>query len=335
MATKPKVIIVEDKDEDRREVLNCLADSAFCDGEDILGTPATYDDALAVLREKAAEVDVVLLDLNLPREERDARPEKGHGKAILDHIHLLNRGASIHIRVIVVSAEELAESWDGELLKQAYPDTLVGVVRKADLKPMLRANLKRLRRDPLRDRIRRLGVDVLDQYDVTFDPTYPIGERVKEARRIAIRLVRYELDQWSGRVGASDGFADKLIELIKQVEDRFAPSQRDGRRRIDVSALTASGGWGAFLWRGTLVQHLYTLNSYRNDYEHINEKPFRGDGTTTNQWSIPPEVLDSLERGDTVGKIVELIVREILEWYLPWHEQVYLPWSSIAAGGRP
>lgn len=331
MALKPKVIIIEDKDEDRREVSNVLSDSGFCDGDDILGTPATYEEALALLQERAGDVELVLLDLNLPRDERDPRPEKGHGRALLDHIHRLNSQARVQIRVVVVSAEDLADQWDGELLKQAYQGTLAGIVRKSDLKPMLKANLKRLRRDPLRDRIRRLGVDILDQYDTVYDSAVSIRERVKCARRLAIRLVRNEMDCSCRRHGASDKFADDLNGLIKELENRFATNPKTGRKHIDASAIQSAGGWGAFLWRGVFVQHLYTLNTYRNDYEHIDEKPFRGDGTTANGWVIPSDVLTNAEQGECVGKLTELIVRELLEWYLPWHEQVYQPWfASIA-----
>jgi CheY-like chemotaxis protein len=326
MAPKPRVIIIEDKSEDLREVSNYLADTEFCD--DILGTAGTYVDALALLEEKGSDTDVVFLDLNLPRDEQDARPEKGHGKRLLDHIHSLNQRPHIQIKVIVVSAEELIEGWDADMFKQLYQDTLVSVVRKADLAPMLKASLKWLRRDPLRDRIRRLRIDVLDQYDTVIDSESPIRERVKEARSLAIRLVRNEVDYSSGRVGASETYADDLNGLIKQLENRFAPNPKTQRRYIDASAIRTTGGWGTFLWRGTLVQHLYTLNNYRNDYEHVDAKPFHGDGRTRDEWNIPQNVLTSIERGETLGKVIELIVSELLEWYIPWHEQVYLPWGK-------
>ena len=32
-------------------------------------------------------------------------------------------------------------------------------------------------------------------------------------------------------------------------------------------------------------------------------------------------------------QIVELIVRELLDWYLLWHEQVYLPWKEAKIAG--
>jgi hypothetical protein len=34
------------------------------------------------------------------------------------------------------------------------------------------------------------------------------------------------------------------------------------------------------------------------------------------------------DKGVSVGKIIDLIILDLLEWYLPWHEQVYLPWKK-------
>lgn len=336
MACAPKVVIIEDKDEDRREILNRLA--GFCEKEDILGQPATYEDAMTLLHERRNQIDLVLLDLNLPRNSRDARPEKGHGKRLLDHIHSINRQTSGRIKVIVVSAEELIEGWDADMFKQLYEETLLGVVQKAELAQMLNATLKLFGRDPLRERLCRLGISVLDEYDTVFNSECPIRERVKDARGLAIRLVRNEMDHSAGRVGASDAFADDLNGLIKQLENRFAANQRTGRRYIDASVIQSAGGWGAFLWRGTLVNHLYVINNYRNDYEHIDAKPFRSDGKTLDAWTIPSQTLTSVESGEALGKVIELIVREILEWYVPWHEQVYVPWFSSVASrqeGQP
>jgi hypothetical protein len=281
-------------------------------------------------------VDLVLLDLNIPRNAHDARPEKGHGKRLLDHIHNLNLQTNGRIKVIVVSAEELLEGWDADMFKQLYEGTLLGVVQKADLATTLAAALKLFDRDPLRERIRQLGIAVLDEYDTVFNPECPIRERAKDARGLAIRLMRYEIDHSAGRMGASDAYADDLNGLIKQLETRFA-ANRNGRRYIDASAIQSAGGWGAFLWRGTFVNHLYALNNYRNDYEHIDAKPFRGVGNTPDTWAIPSQTLASVESGEVLSKVIELVVREILEWYLPWHEQVYLPWLTNLAtrqGGR-
>ena len=112
---------------------------------------------------------------------------------------------------------------------------------------------------------------------------------------------------------------------------------------IGATALIAGGfeiihafwtkGWGGFLWRGWHIQHLYTLNSYRNGYVHEDEQPYQGVLGSPNKWVIPQEVSDSISSGKVLGQIAELIVRDLLEWYIPWHEQVYLPWLGGLGGG--
>jgi CheY-like chemotaxis protein len=333
MSEKPCVIIVEDKEEDRREVLNYLADQDFCDPKDVLGTPSNYDEALAILNEKSSVADVVFLDLNVPRNDLDARPEKGHGKRLLDHIHGLNQRAGVDIKVIVVSAEELADDWEADMLRQLYRETLVGVVQKAALAPMLKANLRRFRRDPIRSRSSRLGIDVLEEYDIVMDPARATSTRLEKARTLAIRLTRNEMDYFERRLGASELFADNLDGLIKELRKRFEVDARTQRPEIKASAIRVRDGWGGFLWRGWHIQHLYTLNSYRNGYVHEDEQPYQGVLGSPNKWAIPQEVSDSISSGKVLGQIAELIVRDLLEWYIPWHEQVYLPWLGGLGGG--
>jgi hypothetical protein len=43
---------------------------------------------------------------------------------------------------------------------------------------------------------------------------------------------------------------------------------------------------------------------------------------------VPRELLDGVRSGRHTGVVVESIVRDLLEWYLPWHDQVYRPWRE-------
>jgi hypothetical protein len=320
-----KFVIVEDKEHDRNEVLHCLADAGFLP-ENKLGTAVTYQDAKGLIEDRAADLHVVFLDLNLPWDARDGRPEKRHGKAILDIIHTdLNRRAGNDIRVVVVSGEDLQDGVQNEFFQQSYKGTLVGIVQKAELPKMLRASVKRLKKDPVRSRIRRLEIDILDHYETATDPTKPIKERLKSGRALVIRLVQNEVDHHQQRLGSCKGYADDLNKLVKDhIESRFADAAV-GRRRVKASLISSPGGWGAFLWRGSMVQHLYAINSYRNLFEHVEEQPYRCEGHDRDAWIIPQEVLRAVEAGEAVGKLLELMLNEILDWYLPWHEQVYLP----------
>lgn len=321
-----KFIVVEDKDTDRQNVLDRLADSGFAP-ENKLGEAGTYEEAKALIEAHAEALDVLFLDLNLPRHHLDGQPEKGHGRALLDLIHKdMNRRAGADIRVIIVSGEHLHDGLQDQVLLEHYKGTLLGIVQKTNLSKMLNANIKRLKKDPLRSRILRCELDVLDAYDTLTDPTQPALERIKSARTLAIRLVQNWADCSNGVAGACVRYVDDLNGLIKdQIESRFSPDS-SGRQRIKASGIACAGGWGSFLWRGSMVQHLYSINSYRNCFEHIGEQPFRSGAQESDDWKIPQEVLERVESGETVCKIVELTVRELLAWYLPWHEQVYMPW---------
>jgi CheY-like chemotaxis protein len=321
-----KFIVVEDKDSDRRNVLDRLSDEGFAP-ENKLGEAGTYEEAKALIEEHAEALDVLFLDLNLPRHQLDGQPEKGHGRALLDLVHKdMNRRAGADIRVIIISGEHLHDGLQHEVLIELYRGTLLGIVQKTNLSKMLRANIKRLKKDPLRSRMLRGELDGLDAYDTVTDPAQPALERIKSARTLAIRLVQHWADYCNGESGSCARYADDLNGLIKeQIESRFSPDL-GGRQRIKASSISCAGGWGSFLWRGSTVQHLYSINSYRNCFEHIGEQPFRNTGQEPDLWNIPHEVLERVESGETACKIVELTVRELLAWYLPWHEQVYLPW---------
>ena len=71
---------------------------------------------------------------------------------------------------------------------------------------------------------------------------------------------------------------------------------------------------------------VYVLNHYRNDHTHLPEHPY--DEGTQRNWAIPRDTLDRVRGGVTLGLVAEHIVRELLDWYMPWHEQVYLPWAE-------
>jgi CheY-like chemotaxis protein len=332
MSTKPKVIIVEDKEEDLDEVLDCLGEAGF-NKDDILAQPNNYDDALGVIDSHATEVDLVLLDLNLPRSENDSRPEKGHGRRLLDHIHNLNRRSYVHIRVIIVSAEELDDDFEKDMMMRLYESTLVGSARKDALAVMLKANLRRLHRDPMRNLIAKLDVGILNEYDGLKDTSNSPLDRIEKGRSIATRLARNEMDFFEDRLGASERFADNLHKLAEELKDRFDTSPDTRRPEIKASLINSEGGWGRFLWRGWHVDHLYALNNYRRHFKHEDEQPYSGIDSSPNEWNPPANVVEALREGKLLVQIVEMIVQELLEWYLPWHEQVYLPWKEAKKAG--
>lgn len=319
-----KFMVIEDVDRDREEVLNQLADAGFLP-KNLLARPMTFQSALEALSDHSQEIDVVFLDLNLPRDPADPRPEKGHGREILNIIHKTYNPRH-GIRVVVVSGEDLLDGFTDQNMYDAWPGTLVSIAQKSALSKTLAASLKRLRKDPLAQRIRRAKLnDALEYYECVVDNTQPVGARLDAARKLAVLLVRNEVNHHHGSLGATNAYADKLSDLIRDhIESRFSFNPRTNRRHVDMGAIESNGGWQSFLWRGAMVQHLYVLNNYRNDHVHLPEHPYE-DGTQ-GCWTIPRDTLDRVRGGVALGLIAEHIVRDLLDWYLPWHEQVYLPW---------
>lgn len=319
-----KFAVVEDKDSDRQEVLNRLSKAGFSAGN-LLGKPATYDEALELIETKHAELDVVFLDLNLPRHERDVRPEKSHGYKLLEYIHDdINMRPGTNIHVIVISGEHLLDGVNDKLYYSRFPGTLVSIADKAAIETTLKTSFKRLGRDPLVNKCRRLGIDVVDEYEKVKDSTASVRERLEAARTLAIRLVRYEAEYAYGEPGCTDKYADDLHGLIRDfIEERFEQDDK-GRRQAKASALAFPRVWGGFLWRGAMLQYLRDINSYRNLIVHMDENPYKCSEPAEQTWSIPPDVLMDAEKGDTIGQIVMMMVLHLLQWYIPWHEQVYL-----------
>lgn len=316
-----KFVVIEDQEAARTELLNLLADAGFS-SENLVGTPSTYSEAKALLAERASGIDVVFLDLRLPRDEKDLREDKAHGGSLLRFVHEdLNRRAGVGIRVVIVSGENVIDGMQDKAYYGIYKGTLAGIILKSEPEKTLKRSLKELRRDPIRAALHRLSIEVLDEYDTVQDGEATVAKRLKAARQIALRVARNEVDHHVGRHGGSAEYADDLHGLIKaHIETRF-------EGRVRQANISADVGWDSFLWRGAMLQHLYTLNNYRNVYEHLGEQPYRQQGELQDRWTIPDDILAFVERGDAIAQAGAAIVKELLTWYLPWHEQVYLPWS--------
>lgn len=322
-----KFIVVEDKTEDRTEILNQLAQAGL-DPACKLGTAGTYDECKALLEDQCEDLDLVFLDLNIPRNGTDPKPEDKHGTNLLELISSnFNRRAQVHIRVIIISGQDLANNEaTKEMLLKHFEGTLVGIVQKAALPEMLKSNLKRLRKNPLAAGLRRLKLPLEAQWETLRDPAQPIGRRLEAARAIGIQICLNELDFREERRNSHPEWVDDLNSILKELESRFCPPPRMDKNPF--AHINTPGGWGCFLWRGALIQHLYLLNSYRNIYAHLKQQPYANPGPTSDEWLIPAAILRRADEGTFVGQVVELVVTELLEWYLPWHEQVYLPWLS-------
>lgn len=330
MFDKLKFVIVEDTDADRREVLNLLSDAGF-EPENNLGAPSRYDEALDLITARAADIDIVFLDLRIPRDVGDTQPEKRVGGDLLDLIHdEFNRRRGHDIRVVIVSGEHLLDGFSDVHLSKSYPGTLVSIAEKGSLVTTLKRALTRLRRDPTVQALRRVGLEsLIEKYQVVKDADQPIRERLGAARELAFHLVRNEHDHYTGRIDDSARFGDDLHGLLRGIEsDRFRNPETTKPARAQQSMITADGGWGAFLWRGALLNHLKSINGYRNVIVHLKDQPYLASDGSSETWTIPAHVLKDLETGRWLGQMACAMVDELLAMYLPWHEQVFVPWRK-------
>ena len=147
--------IIEDNIGDQDEIANQVISAGFL-AKNLVDVAETYEEAKALLEENAVRLDVVFLDLRLPRDAQDGRSEREHGKKLLDLIHYdLNRRAEVDIRVIVVSGEEIQDGMTDATLHQLFDHTLVDIAQKVDLPNRIKASVKKLMKDPLMTRLRR------------------------------------------------------------------------------------------------------------------------------------------------------------------------------------
>jgi CheY-like chemotaxis protein len=322
-----KFFIVEDNVQYQKEVLGQLARVGF-EPDNHLGLAANYQDAKERLDELAQQLDVVFLDLNIPRSELDPKPEDKHGTALLDLIHgTLNHQPSTHIRVIVVSGQDMAiNEATQKLLMDHYDGTLVGVVDKTAMADMLKANLKRLRRDPIASALSRMGISLVNEWNTLTDSSQATIRRIDAGRKIAIGLAQQEIDFFEGLTNAHPEFNDNLGGLSGHLMGRFRPPE--GKALVSMGTMATNSGWGGFLWRGVLMEHFRTINNYWNAFKHLDERPYDNPTSSPHAWQPPADQIEKRKRGDAVVQLVELMVRDLLEWYLPWHEQILLKNSN-------
>ena len=245
-----KVLVVEDREEERRSVINHLQRFGVCNVDTLLPPAQTFAEACQLLDAHGPEIKLVSLDLNIPLDEQDATPDNSNGGKILERIHELNDQADHQIRVIVVSGQEIAKGWNASNLMDRFSETLVGVARKDEMPRSFVDQLQKLEQNPRRSALIDLKVDVVEHYDVVFDSQQRIKERLKSARTLAIRLVQNEIDVFQDSLGAGEAYGDDLGKLISRIADRFDEKtvvRRDGtefKKRFVEAAAINSGTWG-------------------------------------------------------------------------------------------
>ena len=327
MEASMNFIIVEDHDQEAQALQEALADLGFRPQNQL----ALARSALAAREEitrHEASLAIVFLDLCLPSSPDASRIDNEVGYELLDWLHGdLNRKGHRNIRVVIVSGQYRLTGVVDHALHSGYEGTLIGVVHKENLRADLTEVLATLTRDPLLETLIRLRVDVISDYQTVVNPTFSANSRCLAAKRIACKLLTNDSDYRNRKVAAAS-YGDDLNRAIKEVvEGRFKPDQKQ-KRRVVKSNIESGDAWETFIWRGAMLEHLYGINNYRNRIEHLAEHDYVCAPPGRNEWNIPHEEIEYFSRGEDVTEIVTLQIKALLRWYLPWHEQVYLPWAQ-------
>ena len=321
-------LIVEDREEDRRQLNDLLADVGFDPG--LRHEATTKEEAIDQLNILAGNLDVVFLDLNIPLNSSDTRPERDNGRSILQFIHKdLNNRPQVDVRVIIVSGEDIHDGFTKANMADAYGRTLIGTCPKTDLAPVLKASLRRLRRDPIRSDLRKAAPDLEDAYIDVVDGNGSIRDRLEAAKDIARWLLACDLEYMEKSIGAAQRYGDNIGRLVEAVIETRFRSDDGYAPKPTLGMLKPGMQWKDNPWRGTMIQHIRNINSYRNGYTHISEQPY--DNLDGHAWTPDPSHLIECQDGKAVASILALIVTDLLRWLLPWHQAVYVPWRD---GGR-
>lgn len=332
-----RFVVVEDQPDAREEVLNALQ-KAGLEYSNCVGEAASFSAARELIGESAEDIGLVFLDLSLPRQEGDNDLDKDLGYQLLDWIHTdLNNRPNVQIRVVIVSGEYSDYGVRDRNFRESYQGTLVEIAPKNDLPNAIARSLASLNRDELLERMQALRMPIVGEYLVVTDPQASTLARLEAGKEIACQLLINEGEYRNQSLGSCGRYSDRLNNAIKDlIELRFDLDPELNRRHPSVKYIPAGKSWGNFVWRGLMYQHLYAINTYYNQYKHVSQQPYTSPPGTTDEWTVPKAALDYFNDGQDAAQIVQILVKELLRWYLPWHETVYIPWyKAVTATGGP
>lgn len=325
--------VIEDQPEQREEILNALQ-KAGLEYPNCVGEAASYSAARDLIDKHTEEIEVVFLDLNLPRDEGGSDLDKDHGYQLLDWVHSdLNVRPNVHVRVIIISGEYSDYGVRDRNFREQYEGTLVAIAPKNDLPDALAQSLAALNRDGLLEQMQALKMTIIDKYLVVMDPHASTLDRLEAGKEIACQLLINEGEFRNQKLGSCGKYSDRLNSAVKDLIEQRFEADSENRRRPSVKQLPTGKSWGNFVWRGLMYQHLYALNTYYNHYKHVSQQPYASPPGTPDEWTPLKVDLDYFTDGQDAAQIVQILVRELLRWYLPWHAQVYVPWFKAQTGG--
>jgi hypothetical protein len=324
--------VVEDRDESLRDVLQ-QARLVGLKADRKIGVARNLGDAIQEISDKWQEIDLIFLDLSIPDDAVDSSLQgKDRGKRLLDLIHKdLNSRGMHRISVIIVSGEVDDES-DQEMWVDRYQPTVIGFVSKDDMTVGIRQCVFRYCDSGMDSRLGRLWPAAVPMFRDVNNQSKSATDRSLAAYELGCLLLKNVEAYECSRLTQPPSGGTDLNALVKGYLDRnFRPSPKGG---IFSDLRYLRGQPGQWILRGYMIEHLYSLLKYRNAVVHLTDTgPFHDGKNDYGLWRECPDVVKRLTDAKGICEILSIIVQDILEWYLPWHERVYLPWKSQPASG--
>jgi CheY-like chemotaxis protein len=291
--------IVEDHDQEARTLQEALLDLGF---DRCLGVAKSALAAREEIMTHRAETDLVFLDLSIPMSGEGSRIDNNVGYELLDWIHTdLNRPGLRKTRVVIVSGQyDLPPGIPDQKFQSGFEGTLIGIVHKDSLKSGLGHIAAILNRDPLLENLIRLQLDIVAEYQTLHSSGASTKDRCQAAKLIACRILMNDGDYRAKQLGACQ-YGDNLNTAIKQVIERRFKSEEGKKTYIDKKNMALGQKWEEFIWRGSMLEHLYGINNYRNRFEHLAQQPYT-DEFKNDEWEICPGTNKSIDPGRATRK---------------------------------
>ena len=319
--------VVEDREQSLRNVLQQARQAGF---RKKIGVAENLAEATIALGEHWKEIDLVFLDLNIPADQSDSHPRKDHGQALLELIHKdFNRRGEHSITVIIVSGEVDSDA-ERQLWVDHYSPTVLDLASKDNLTEDFRHCVQRYFEDPLKVAIRSIWPEAFANFDVVTDTGKSKNDRSLAAIQLGCVMLK-NIDEFeSANDGVPTSSSSDLNTLIKEYLGRnFDPASPNKPNQVYSNLRKLKRRRDEWGLRGYVVEHLYSVHKYRNAIIHLSDTgPFHDGRSDYAIWDGERDLISRLENAERTCKIIQLVVEDIVEWYLPWHEQVYRPWKS-------
>ena len=326
-----RIFVLEDDDGHYEQILECLARKPLClrSDEVIVARRTALQDARDWLVENHHTINLVLLDLYVDGRPGDASPSEQNGVELLKWLDSAQgkpigpEGHRLEVDTIVVSSG--VTETQRENYSRLYPRTVFDAVPKLDIRTILPNRILQWQKG--RHKLGSwlagptgLGSEVAKAWRHISTGDGSLLQRVNDAQTIAIAIAH---NVASVRVLKEGGkVPGRNLKNLLDDEPRRSP-QRDP------------------LWRGNVLDQLYLINGWRNQVEH-SDRDFPFDSAVglaeLDNFKIPGRnelLIDRMRRYRYIESALAVLVEDLLHWYRPWHEGVFLPIGELAEDSLP